>query len=241
MRTWALAAAAAAIVLLSAGCDGNGGNTGQRKVSVSETQDKGEQAAEKETEASTDSGTAAESGAASENKTLAPGAATTAEHASETRERFSYLAQLSPEKQEAYKAFEQSRDLGLLTNFSPEEMVLAYFHTISNGDPYALHPMIYNGGYLADLARFTDEYFKYVGNHHSETALHYRYYDSIKVDELNSKPDYKAVVTSVSVGIHYHSMLRGLRKEDGVWKLDVYGSMKNQIKAGKEAELETKK
>ncbi|MFC4098899.1 hypothetical protein [Paenibacillus xanthanilyticus] len=235
MKTGALAGVAIAIALLLAGCDDNGGNAGQHQPPASVTQDKAEQAAEKETEASTESGTA------SANKTSAPDAATTAEQGSESRRSFSYLEQLPPEKQEAYKAFEQSRDLDLLTNFTPEDMVVAYFHTISNGDPYVLYPLIYNGGYLSDPGRFTEEYFKYVSNHDSETAMHYRYYDSIKVDELNSSPDYKAVATTVSIGIQHHSMLLGLREEDGVWKLDVYGLMKDQIRAGIEAERKMKK
>lgn len=236
MKKRILTGLGAAIVLLFAGCDGSGGTDSRDRLSpeaVAQDSAAHAQVKEKETvgEIVPQMGTESESEANRE---------TTAEQKNDTRAKFSYLQQLSPEKQAAYNQFAQSRDLGLLTDFTPEDMVLAYFHTISISDPYVLYPLIYNGGYLSDPARFSDEYNRYVSNYDSETAMHYRYYDSIQVDEQSSKADYKAVITTISVGSHTHSMALGLREEDGVWKLDLYHLMKEQIKKGKAADVEAK-
>ncbi|MFB9329441.1 hypothetical protein ACFFSY_26175 [Paenibacillus aurantiacus] len=239
MRKRIQAGAAAAIVLLLAGCD-VGGDVAQNQVPAADTRTADEPVTESEKNA--DTGIEPQTRAEPKKEADIPfrNEMTNAGQETEARASFSYLEQLPTEKQAAYNRFKGSQDVALLTDFTPEEMVLAYLHTLSNGDPYVLYPLIYNGGYLSDLARFTEDYREYVSNDSSEIAMHYRYYDSIKVDELGSKPDYKAVAISVSVGIIHHTMVLGLREEDGIWKLDVYGFMKDQIKRGKEAELESK-
>ena len=66
-------------------------------------------------------------------------------------------------------------------------------------------------------------------NYDSETAVHYRYYDSIKVDESTAEENKVTVLITVSIETMTHSMALGLQKEDQVWKLDIYHLKKDYI------------
>ncbi|CAM3122718.1 hypothetical protein PALU110988_02845 [Paenibacillus lupini] len=142
--------------------------------------------------------------------------------AQDQAEKFSYLKQLSSDKQEGFTRFIGDRDLSELNQFTPEDMMLVYMYCISIGDPDLLYQITYNGGQLPDSNTFHDDYFKYAMTYDSETAMHYRYYDSIKVDESTAKENKVAVLITVSLETSAHSMALGLQKEDGVWKIDIY-------------------
>ncbi|KRE51509.1 hypothetical protein [Paenibacillus sp. Soil522] len=113
-----------------------------------------------------------------------------------------------------------------LYNFTPEDMVLAYLYCLSIGDPDLIYAITYNGGQLPDQDEFREDYFEYVMNYDSETAVHYRYYDSIKVDENTAEENKVKVRIMVGVGSTTHSLALGLQKEDQVWKLDIYHLIK---------------
>lgn len=144
----------------------------------------------------------------------------------ESNEKFSYLKQLPVEKQVAFTRFKEERNLHDLYNFTPEDMVLAYLYCLSIGDPDLIYAITYNGGQLPDQDEFREDYFEYVMNYDSETAVHYRYYDSIKVDENTAEENKVTVRITVGVGSTTHSLALGLQKEDQVWKLDIYHLIK---------------
>ncbi|PWV89343.1 hypothetical protein DFQ01_14815 [Paenibacillus cellulosilyticus] len=144
-------------------------------------------------------------------------------------EKFSYLKQLSEEKQEAFTQFKVDWNLNTLTNFTPEDMMLIYLYCISIGDPDLIYAITFNGGQLPDQDKFREDYFEYVMNYDSEIAMHYRYYDSIRVDESTAEENKVAVVITVSLENSTQSMALGLQKEDQVWKLDIYHLIKSYI------------
>ncbi|WP_154665879.1 hypothetical protein [Paenibacillus pinihumi] len=144
-------------------------------------------------------------------------------------EKFSYLKQLSLKKQEAFTRFKSERNLQDLYNFTPEDMVLIYLYCLSIGDPDLIYEITFNGGQLPDQDKFRKDYFEYAMNYDSETAVHYRYYDSIKVDESTSEENKVTVLITVSIETTTHSMALGLQKEDQVWKLDIYHLIKDYI------------
>lgn len=156
------------------------------------------------------------------------GAPTSTESSSNNRiddsedNRFSYLEQLSPEKQIAFAEFKAERDLQRLYEFTPEDMVIAYLYCLSVGDPDLIYAITYNGGKLPDQDTFREEYFEYASNRDSETAVHYRHYDSIKVDKRTEKENEVTVIVTAGVGLMTHSLALGAKKEDNVWKLDIY-------------------
>jgi len=147
----------------------------------------------------------------------------------ENVEKFSYLKQLSLEKQEAFTRFKVERNLQYLYNFTPEDMVLVYLYCLSVGNPDLIYAITFNGEQLPDQDKFRKDYFEYVGNYDSETAVHYRYYDSIKVDESTTEENKVTVHITVSIEIMTHTMILGLQREDQVWKLDVYPMMQEYI------------
>jgi hypothetical protein len=63
-------------------------------------------------------------------------------------------------------------------------------------------------------------------NHDSEIAVHYRYYESIKVDENTAEENNVTVIVTAGVGTTTHSLALCLQKEDNVWKLDIYHNEK---------------
>ena len=84
-------------------------------------------------------------------------------------EKFSYLKQLSLEKQEAFTRFKSERNLQDLYNFTPEDMVLIYLYCLSIGDPDLIYEITFNGGQLPDQDKFRKDYFEYAMNYDSET------------------------------------------------------------------------
>ena len=140
----------------------------------------------------------------------------------ENDERFSYLEQLSVAKQEAFMKFKSEGNLSYLYDFTPGDMVLIYLYSLSVGDPDLIYAITYNAGQLPDQDTFRSEYIEYASNHDSETAVHYRYYESIEIDEDTAEENKVTVVVTAGVGVMTHSLALGLQKEDKVWKMDIY-------------------
>lgn len=72
----------------------------------------------------------------------------------------------------------------------------------------------------------TDYCKKTATKYDSETAVHYRYYDSINVDESTAEESKVTVLITVGVESTTHSLALGLQKENKVWKLDIYHLIK---------------
>ncbi|MCJ8015298.1 hypothetical protein MUG84_26895 [Paenibacillus sp. KQZ6P-2] len=130
---------------------------------------------------------------------------------------------------EGFTRFKVERNLQNLYNFTPEDMVLIYLYCLSIGDPDLIYAITFNGGQLPEQDKFRKNYFEYVMNYDSETAVHYRYFDSIKVDESTAEENRVTVLITVSIETTTHSMALGLQKEDQVWKLDIYPMIKEYI------------
>lgn len=143
--------------------------------------------------------------------------------------KFSYIKQLSSEKQKAFTRFESGGDLQELYAFTPEDMVLIYLYCISIGDPELIYEITYNGGQLPDRDQFRNDYFEYALKYDSETAIRYRYYDSIKVDESTAEENKLTVLITVSIERVAHTLALGLQKEDQIWKLDIYPLIQDYI------------
>lgn len=116
--------------------------------------------------------------------------------------------------------------------------MLVYLYCLSVGDPDLLYDITFNGGQLSDKDKFREDYFEYAMTYDSETAVHYRYYDSIKVDESTSEENKVTVLVTVSIETTTHTLALGLQKEDQIWKMDIYHLIKeykdkaNQSKTG---------
>ena len=144
------------------------------------------------------------------------------ESSNDDNERFSYLEQLSVDKQASLAKSIEERSLNYLYDFTPEDIVLVYLYALSFGDPDLIYFITYDGGQLPDQDTFRNDYFQYVSNHGTETAVHYRYYDSIKIDQHTDDENKVSVLVTTGVGNITDSMILGLQKEDNVWKIDIY-------------------
>lgn len=146
---------------------------------------------------------------------------------------FSYLKQLTVDKQEALGLLMTERDLKLLSDFTPEDMVIVYLYCLSISDPDLLFAITHNGGMLPDQETFRNEYFEYALTDSSDTAVRYRYYDSIEVDQKTTEDDKRTVHITVEVGTVTNSLILGLQKEDNIWKLDIYPLFEDYKKQAK--------
>ena len=70
-----------------------------------------------------------------------------------------------------------------------------------------------------------DEYFL-----HSDLdmTIRYRYYNQIEVDQDSVTDDESGVVMTVRLGTYTDSTYFGLKKDEGVWKLDLYPLMEQK-------------
>jgi len=136
--------------------------------------------------------------------------------------KFSYLGQLSAERMDEYELFVKDRNLNHLQRFSPEEILLIYMHSVAMFDADAIYALTYNNVLLSDPDTFRKEYEEYLLNHEQEVAMKFRYYDSIRIAEETVKEDSLSVVISVSLGSTTGSVAYGLKKENDVWKMDIY-------------------
>jgi hypothetical protein len=143
----------------------------------------------------------------------------------EPKQSFSYLDQLPDEKAKAYELFRTDKVMSHFRSFSPEEMVITYLHAASMGDEDVIYDLTYNNGKLPDRDTFIQEYRDHLDSDMLDTAIKYRYYDSIQLDERESaqeEAEEVLTVLTVTIGVHKESVAYGVRKEDGIWKLELY-------------------
>ncbi|MRN53136.1 hypothetical protein [Paenibacillus monticola] len=148
--------------------------------------------------------------------------AVVANNAAEPKKPFSYLEQLPEERLKEYELFVSDKEIRHLQTFSPEEMLLVYLQAAAMGDVDVIYPITYDDGSLPDADIFRTKYYAEVMNKELETALSYRYYDSIKVQEDTVKENELGVVITASIGSFTSSIIYGLKKEDNIWKVDIY-------------------
>lgn len=138
----------------------------------------------------------------------------------EAAEEFSYLTDFTDQDLHSYRLFLKDRDLHFLTDFSPEQIVLLYFHSLSIDDLETVHALTYDGGSLVEYSKFTDQFYASELSHYeNESILDFRYYDEIKIKEQEDSNEKVIVEISVTYGSYQSVRLLELQKEDNQWKL----------------------
>lgn len=140
----------------------------------------------------------------------------------ELQSDFSYLRDFTEDELTLYEVFLEEKDVQQLSNLSPEKIVLLYFHSVVIDDVESIYLLTYNDGTLPELSIFKDKYYS-DGLHTKdlETTLDFRDYNSLEIKDDNSNENEAVVEIGVSYG-HFHSVeVRGLKQEDGIWKMDI--------------------
>jgi len=141
---------------------------------------------------------------------------------------FSYLNDLSEAELEAYKLFREEMDTEHLSQFSPEKIVLIYYHAVVIGDIDALYTLTYNDGTLPDLVTFQQSYTEEgMLMKDLNSAATFRYYHSIEVREEDKTDKDAFVEMRVSYGKFNKAIIYGLKKESGIWKMDKRSDFKD--------------
>ncbi|MGM0522904.1 MAG: hypothetical protein ACQER2_02515 [Bacillota bacterium] len=141
---------------------------------------------------------------------------------------FSYLSDLSEAELEAYKLFREEKDTEHLSQFSPEKIVLIYYHSVVIGDIDAIYTLTYNDGTLPDLVTFQQTYTKEgLLMKDLNSAATFRYYHSIEVREEDQTDKDAFVEMRISYGKFNKSIIYGLEKESGIWKMDRRSNFKD--------------
>lgn len=135
---------------------------------------------------------------------------------------FSYLMSLTERELKAYDRFYEEKDVQQLATLSPETIVLLYFHSVVIDDVEALYSLTYNDGTLTDLSTFKQKYYtEGLHKQNLETTLDFRYYNTIKVREESQTENEVAVEIGVNFGLFHPTAILGLKKDDGIWKMDL--------------------
>ena len=151
----------------------------------------------------------------------------------ESKGEFSYIDGLPDERLNEYELFVNDNNTVHLKEFSPEQVVLVYMHSIVIGDINSIYAITYDDGKLPDLDAFKNEYRENMQNSNLDMVLNYRYYNTIettdkssgiKIDDLSETK--KAVIMKVSIGSFTSMVLQVLQKENDIWKMDIYDLMK---------------
>ncbi|MBY6035786.1 hypothetical protein KUV80_03945 [Fictibacillus nanhaiensis] len=136
--------------------------------------------------------------------------------------KFTYLEDLTPEKIKKYRLFVKDGELKHLTNFKPEEMVLIYLNLVMKHKVELIKLLTYDNGKLPQLEEFNQQYEEYLAEFLEEVYLIYRYYDSIKETKQNRNINERVVHININYGSQSKGVAFGLKKEDNVWKMDLY-------------------
>lgn len=140
----------------------------------------------------------------------------------EEQKRFAYIDQLPNERLKAYEQFVSDKNAHHLEGFSPKEILLIYLHSVSMADIESIYALTYDNGKLPDADTFRQEYDENLLHEEQEVALEYRYYESIEAHEGMVKENEIAMDIMASIGIFTAASSYSLKKEDKVWKLDIY-------------------
>lgn len=127
---------------------------------------------------------------------------------------FSYLNDLSEEQISSYNLFKKDKDISHLKHFSSENIVLVYLHSVAEHDLEGIYLLTYHGETTPDFFEFEKQYSKKRQLKDENFALTFRNYDSISSKE--SKVNLKVSFGSIS-----YSLFIGIKKEHGVWKVDM--------------------
>ncbi|MGM7681388.1 hypothetical protein ACSVDA_04460 [Cytobacillus sp. Hm23] len=149
----------------------------------------------------------------------------------ELNKEFSYLKDLSETELDAYELFAQDKNVRHLLGFSPENIVLIYFHSVVIDDIEAIYSLTFDNDALPDFSTFKQKYKEGLHKKDVDTAFDYRYYNSIEVNEENKTDNDVAVELSVEFGLYHTTVILILKKENGIWKMDILHLMEEIKKA----------
>ncbi len=137
------------------------------------------------------------------------------------RGKFSYIDELSEDHQKLYNQFQTDHNVNHMKDFSPEEIVLAYFHSAAIHDVEAIYALLYDNGDLPTYEMFQQQYEeKGLSRKDFDLVMRYRYYDSIELQE-NEYENSVNVVLSVSLETNKDSVIFELKEEQNVWKMNL--------------------
>lgn len=135
---------------------------------------------------------------------------------------FTYLEELPEDKVERYNFFLEDGNTNHLTDFTPEQIVLIYMNLVLENKVDKLYALTYDNGQLPSLDKFINEYDQYLSPYLNEDYLKYRFYDSIAVDKETRKKEELVVKIKIIYGITTQGVTYGLKKDNNVWKMDLY-------------------
>ncbi|OCX64173.1 hypothetical protein BFM98_11555 [Lysinibacillus sp. AR18-8] len=135
-----------------------------------------------------------------------------------TSTEFSYVADLSLEKREAYQAFLNDGEIRHLQTFSPEEMLLIMFDLVEEPRMDALYAITYSNDAFPTKELFEQYYTDSLAGDLLVTYFMYRFYDRIVINE-SSTPDLQVVQLEISVGSQRYIKTYALQQQEGIWKV----------------------
>ena len=137
------------------------------------------------------------------------------------KKEFSYLNDLSEEELQAYENFSADKDPQHLKKFTPEKVFLVYIHSAVIDDIEAIYSLTFDNGDLPNFTDFKTKYYKKLNISNLEMALDFRYYNSITAQKVEENSDEVTVDLRVSIGTFGASVIHGLEKQNGVWKVKI--------------------
>jgi hypothetical protein len=135
---------------------------------------------------------------------------------------FTYLEDLTDDKLQKYNHFLEDGNINHLSDFTPEQIVLIFMNLILNHNDDRLYELVFDNGQLPSLEIFSDEYDKYLSSYFNDEYLKYRFFDSIGVVEETRGMEDVTVKIEMKYGFTTHSVAYGLKKDNNVWKMDLY-------------------
>ncbi len=135
-------------------------------------------------------------------------------------QNFSYIEQLDETARGHYQAFLETHDLTHFESFTSDEMFVVFLHSVVTGKDDVSTALLYNDGSFADANALQAYYQEEVFRDYIETALDFRYFYDLHVDELQSRTDMDVVKMSVKFELFSATHVVELRRQDGIWKVN---------------------
>ena len=137
-------------------------------------------------------------------------------------EDFSFLNDFSEFELNTYDLFLEEYDVTHLKDYSPEKIVLLYFHSLAIGDVDTIHAIAFDDGTLPDLDSFRDKVNSIdqpLDAH--DVVITYRNYDSIEIREEHKTEDSVNVEMAASAYFQTSVIVYNVKKENDQWKMNI--------------------
>ncbi|GEM03252.1 hypothetical protein HMI01_02400 [Halolactibacillus miurensis] len=134
-------------------------------------------------------------------------------------QNFSYIEQLDEEARGHYQAFLETNDLTHFESFTSDEMFVVFLHSVVTGEDGVSTSILYNDESFDDFTDLQAYYQEELFREYLETALDFRYFYDLHVDEIQSRTDKDIVKMSVRFELFSATHVAELRRQDGIWKV----------------------